>query len=295
MSNYRPSRVKSCLKKCKTIRRPETKAGLTSDPCNTISRNRHKFHIDSPLVFSKQYHWSSTDHSFNANLLCEFDRIWQHDRFRIYICWRYTPADTSRSLQEPCNIFVICYTNNRSHWTVLRNEACCDTAPCGYNNCWSPRIQRAFDSRCGHVLSCAYSAKVSADAFSDIQIPSLIIEGSLCFFNYPTHNCNSLKWKVSTSSLSRKHYAISSVKHSICYISSFCTCWTRSLTHGFQHLRRCNTRLPMKIAFRSHYLLCEKNFLGWDLHAQIPTRNHNAITFCTNLIEVIQSFLIFDL
>mmetsp|Transcript_16997 Transcript_16997/g.27538 ORF Transcript_16997/g.27538 Transcript_16997/m.27538 type:complete len:203 (+) Transcript_16997:258-866(+) len=202
MSNYRPSRVKSCLKKCKTIRRPETKAGLTSDPCNTISRNRHKFHIDSPLVFCKQYHGSSTHHSSNANLLCKFNRIRQHDCLRVYICRRYTPDNTTRSLQKPGNILVIGNANNCSHWPVFRNETCCHTTPCCYKDGGSSRVQGTLHSSSRHVFSCAYSAEVTTDTLANVQIPGVVIEGGLCFFNNPAHDCYSFKRKLAACSLS---------------------------------------------------------------------------------------------
>ena len=95
--------------------------------------------------------------------------------------------------------------------------------------------------------------------------------------------------------LSGKHDRITAVVDRICHITGLCSGRTRIADHRIQHLCCSDNRFTFAVAFVDDLLLDMRNLVCRDLHAEIPSCNHDAVCRIQDLINIFHTFCIFDL
>mmetsp|Transcript_24761 Transcript_24761/g.72516 ORF Transcript_24761/g.72516 Transcript_24761/m.72516 type:complete len:229 (-) Transcript_24761:1061-1747(-) len=92
-----------------------------------------------------------------------------------------------------------------------------------------------------------------------------------------------------------QHDRVGAVVHGVGHVGHLGPSRTRILSHRFEHLRRDDDRFPGGIARGHHLLLGIDHLLDGYLHAEISSRDHDAIRFVQYRIEVTQCGHRFDL
>lgn len=80
-----------------------------------------------------------------------------------------------------------------------------------------------------------------------------------------------------------------------CNVRRLRTGWARVFDHRFQHLRSGNDLLARIIYLFDNHLLQHRHILKRNFHAHIAARDHNAVGYAQDLIDVFNAFLIFNL
>ena len=117
----------------------------------------------------------------------------------------------------------------------------------------------------------------------------------LRILNDMNHHLKRLQRVFTLCGLSRKHNRICSVVNSIRHISNLCSCRARITDHRVKHLCRRNNRLKVVVALLDHHFLKVRNFFRRNLHAQIASCYHDTIRRTDDLIDITDSFRIFNL
>jgi len=178
------------------------------------------------------------------------------------------------------------------HWLVLGDKASHVSSVCEHDDEVDIEIEGGVHCRSSEGLS---GADWSWGEHLDVVERSLVVNASLGFGGALAHDGDGVDWVVTSSGLTGEHDAISSIKDGVGDIGCFGTGGTGSLAHGFEHLRSSDDRLGCDVSLFDHPLLGNEDLLGWDLHAEITSCNHDTIGGSENIIIIVESFLVLDL
>lgn len=120
-------------------------------------------------------------------------------------------------------------------------------------------------------------------------------DGNLCQETGLVHHGDGLLGVVPLGGLTGQHDTVGSVENGVGDIGDFGTGRTRVVGHGLQHLGGTDDGLALDVALGDHHLLGDEDFRSRDLDSQVTASDHDGIGLFENLVEVVDTLLVFDL
>ena len=109
------------------------------------------------------------------------------------------------------------------------------------------------------------------------------------------HRLNRLHGIVAHGGLVAQHHGVHALVNGARHVAHLGARRTRTLDHRIEHLRGDNHRALRANALLDDAPLGVGNRFGRKLHAQVAARHHNAVRRLDDLVDVVESLLIFDL
>ena len=133
-------------------------------------------------------------------------------------------------------------------------------------------------------------------ADGELRLPEAagVIDILLCILHDPCHGLHCLHRVFACGGLPGEHYGAGTVIYSIGHIGDLRPGGPCVIDHGLQHLRGGDGALAHAAAGIDELLLDGRQLLEGYLHTQIATGHHDAVTDLADLLQVVDTRLVFD-
>mmetsp|Transcript_6005 Transcript_6005/g.12265 ORF Transcript_6005/g.12265 Transcript_6005/m.12265 type:complete len:397 (-) Transcript_6005:253-1443(-) len=202
--------------------------------------------------------------------------------------------DTAHDLQVPHRGLTRCDRKDGCLWAVLGNldsrgarfGQCDNELALGVDGCLDGRGANGLDRGHGTTLH---------DLHASCEVEAAVVKDLLRRLADFAHDGHRLHRVPACRGFAREHDTVTAVQHGVCHVAGLRASGPWRAAHGLQHLRRSDHRLTHTIAMGDHHLLCHKDILRRDLHAQIATCHHDAVAGLGNGREVLHASLVLNL
>ena len=126
----------------------------------------------------------------------------------------------------------------------------------------------------------------------DVVFAQLVLFG---LFGNRSHRLHRFEGIFTRSGFTAEHQSIGAIVNSVGNVGHLSTCGTWVVDHSVQHLRGHNHRFLSLDALSNDLALNAGNALNGHFNTEVTARNHNTVRRFNDFIDVVYSFLVFNL